>query len=139
MTKLAALQKVLQSDFLASVREVYEHVYETVDIQGSQVLNIFTRFLVDEILVTFFTWSLRCFSSSLYIVMFLIRMSVLRLQLKQLLLHLLLVKVMPIQELSNYLKPKKGLALTLWVDESRILQYIYRALYLVVWLIGTGA
>lgn len=28
---------MLQSDFLASVREVYEHVYETVDIQGSQV------------------------------------------------------------------------------------------------------
>lgn len=37
VTKLAALQKVLQSDFLSSVREVYEHVYETVDIQGSQV------------------------------------------------------------------------------------------------------
>lgn len=35
VTKLAALQKVLQSDFLASVREVYEHVYETVDVQGS--------------------------------------------------------------------------------------------------------
>lgn len=35
-TKLAALQKVLQSDFLCAVREVYEHVYETVDIQGSQ-------------------------------------------------------------------------------------------------------
>ncbi|KAH8304847.1 hypothetical protein KR044_000023, partial [Drosophila immigrans] len=34
-TKLAALQKVLSSDFLNSVREVYEHVYETVDIQGS--------------------------------------------------------------------------------------------------------
>lgn len=34
-TKLAALQKVLQSDFLNAVREVYEHVYETVDIQGS--------------------------------------------------------------------------------------------------------
>lgn len=32
-TKLAALQKVLQSDFLSAVREVYEHVYETVDIQ----------------------------------------------------------------------------------------------------------
>ncbi|XP_046996109.1 protein lin-7 homolog C [Schistocerca americana] len=35
-TKLAALHKVLQSDFLNAVREVYEHVYETVDIQGSQ-------------------------------------------------------------------------------------------------------
>ncbi|XP_044020421.1 protein lin-7 homolog C [Aphidius gifuensis] len=35
-TKLSALQKVLQSDFLNAVREVYEHVYETVDIQGSQ-------------------------------------------------------------------------------------------------------
>lgn len=33
--KLAALQRVLQSDFFNSVREVYEHVYETVDIQGS--------------------------------------------------------------------------------------------------------
>ncbi|XP_014094351.1 protein lin-7 homolog C [Bactrocera oleae] len=35
-TKLSALQKVLQSEFLNAVREVYEHVYETVDIQGSQ-------------------------------------------------------------------------------------------------------
>ncbi|EDW84876.1 protein lin-7 homolog C [Drosophila tropicalis] len=35
-TKLSALQKVLNSEFLTSVREVYEHVYETVDIQGSQ-------------------------------------------------------------------------------------------------------
>lgn len=34
-SKLAALQKVLQSDFFNSVREVYEHVYETVDISGS--------------------------------------------------------------------------------------------------------
>lgn len=33
--KLAALQRVLQSDFLTAVREVYEHVYETVDISGS--------------------------------------------------------------------------------------------------------
>ncbi|CAG0884583.1 unnamed protein product [Cyprideis torosa] len=32
--KLAALQKVLQSDFFNAVREVYEHVYETVDISG---------------------------------------------------------------------------------------------------------
>lgn len=32
-TKLAALQKVLQSDFLNAVLEVYEHVYETVDVQ----------------------------------------------------------------------------------------------------------
>lgn len=35
-TKLIALQKVLQSEFMNAVREVYEHVYETVDIQGSQ-------------------------------------------------------------------------------------------------------
>ena len=33
--KLAALQKVLQSDFCNAIREVYEHVYETVDISGS--------------------------------------------------------------------------------------------------------
>ncbi|XP_074660859.1 protein lin-7 homolog C-like [Tubulanus polymorphus] len=33
--KLASLQKVLQSDFFHAVREVYEHVYETVDISGS--------------------------------------------------------------------------------------------------------
>merc|ERR1711988_694144 len=33
--KLAALQKVLQSEFLNAVREVYEHIYETVDIEGS--------------------------------------------------------------------------------------------------------
>lgn len=29
--KLAALQKVLQSDFFNAVREVYEHIYETID------------------------------------------------------------------------------------------------------------
>ena len=33
-TKLAALQKVLQSEFLSAVREVYQHIYETVDIEG---------------------------------------------------------------------------------------------------------
>ena len=33
--KLAALQKVLQSDFFSAVRDVYEHVYETVDLAGS--------------------------------------------------------------------------------------------------------
>lgn len=32
--KLAALQKILESDFFNAVREVYEHVYETVDISG---------------------------------------------------------------------------------------------------------
>ena len=32
--KLIALQKVLESEFFTAVREVYEHVYETVDIQG---------------------------------------------------------------------------------------------------------
>ncbi|ELU01519.1 hypothetical protein CAPTEDRAFT_173502, partial [Capitella teleta] len=34
-SKLASLQKVLQSEFCSAVREVYEHVYETVDISGS--------------------------------------------------------------------------------------------------------
>lgn len=34
-SKLAALQKVLQSEFCVAVREVYEHVYETVDLSGS--------------------------------------------------------------------------------------------------------
>ena len=29
--KLVALQKVLQSDFFNAVREVYEHIYETVE------------------------------------------------------------------------------------------------------------
>nr|CAG4646615.1 EOG090X0ESN [Macrothrix elegans] len=33
--KLSALHKVLQSDFLRAVREVYEHVYETVEMGGS--------------------------------------------------------------------------------------------------------
>lgn len=33
--KLIALQKALQSDFFNAVREVYEHVYETVDTSGS--------------------------------------------------------------------------------------------------------
>ncbi|XP_021119612.1 protein lin-7 homolog C isoform X4 [Heterocephalus glaber] len=33
--KLQALQRVLQSEFCTAVREVYEHVYETVDISSS--------------------------------------------------------------------------------------------------------
>lgn len=33
--KVEALKKVLQSDFLRAVREVYEHMYETVDVEGS--------------------------------------------------------------------------------------------------------
>ncbi|XP_053211874.1 protein lin-7 homolog C-like [Panonychus citri] len=33
--KLAALQKILESDFFNAIREVYERVYETVDITGS--------------------------------------------------------------------------------------------------------
>lgn len=33
--KLEALQKVLQSEFCNAIREVYEHVYETVEIQGN--------------------------------------------------------------------------------------------------------
>lgn len=35
LEKLASLQKILQSDFFNAVREVYERVYETVDINGS--------------------------------------------------------------------------------------------------------
>ncbi|XP_074593890.1 L27 and PDZ_signaling domain-containing protein veli [Brevipalpus obovatus] len=35
LNKLAALQKVFESDFFNAVREVYEKVYETVDITGS--------------------------------------------------------------------------------------------------------
>ncbi|KAI8783713.1 protein lin-7 C [Biomphalaria glabrata] len=35
VAKLQALQRVLQSDFLHAVREVYENVYDTVDISGS--------------------------------------------------------------------------------------------------------
>ena len=41
-TKLAALQKVLQSDFLTAVREVYEHIYETVDIEGREMMIVMT-------------------------------------------------------------------------------------------------
>uniref|UniRef100_A0A1I7XDP7 Protein lin-7 homolog B n=1 Tax=Heterorhabditis bacteriophora TaxID=37862 RepID=A0A1I7XDP7_HETBA len=33
--KLATLQKILQSEFFNAVREVYENVYETVDLDGS--------------------------------------------------------------------------------------------------------
>uniref|UniRef100_A0A3B4ZQV9 Lin-7 homolog C, crumbs cell polarity complex component n=1 Tax=Stegastes partitus TaxID=144197 RepID=A0A3B4ZQV9_9TELE len=33
--KLQALQRVLQSEFCNAVREVYEHVYETVDINST--------------------------------------------------------------------------------------------------------
>lgn len=37
--KLVALQKVLKSDFFNAVREVYEHVYETVDYTGNPELR----------------------------------------------------------------------------------------------------
>ncbi|KAL8560087.1 Protein lin-7 C [Nucella lapillus] len=33
--KLQALQRILSSDFLHAVREVYENIYETVDVSGS--------------------------------------------------------------------------------------------------------
>lgn len=33
--QLVELRKVLQSDFLSSVREVYEHVYSTVDVHAN--------------------------------------------------------------------------------------------------------
>ena len=33
INKLNALRKVLKSDFLNAVREVYEHIYDTVDSQ----------------------------------------------------------------------------------------------------------
>ena len=33
--KLQAFQRVLQSEFCNAVREVYEHIYETVDISSS--------------------------------------------------------------------------------------------------------
>ena len=33
--KLSSLQKVLESEFFNAIREVYERVYETVDIAGS--------------------------------------------------------------------------------------------------------
>lgn len=35
VAKLAALQKILQSDFFSAVREVYEHIYHTVDVNQS--------------------------------------------------------------------------------------------------------
>ena len=49
-TKLAALQKVLQSDFLNAVREVYEHIYETVDIEGIEPESIAERSFIILIL-----------------------------------------------------------------------------------------
>uniref|UniRef100_A0A914REP3 L27 domain-containing protein n=1 Tax=Parascaris equorum TaxID=6256 RepID=A0A914REP3_PAREQ len=38
--KLAALQKILQSDFFNSVREVFEHVYDTVSVDGPREVAI---------------------------------------------------------------------------------------------------
>ncbi|CAF0846228.1 unnamed protein product [Brachionus calyciflorus] len=37
--KLAALQTVLQSDFFNAIREVYEHIYQTIDNNGSPELK----------------------------------------------------------------------------------------------------
>lgn len=48
-TKLAALQKVLQSEFLNAVREVYEHVYETVDVQGNPEIRYTRSFIHREL------------------------------------------------------------------------------------------
>lgn len=41
-TKLAALQKVLQSDFLNAIREVYEHIYDTVDVQVWAAMHFYS-------------------------------------------------------------------------------------------------
>ncbi|RTG81566.1 protein lin-7, partial [Schistosoma bovis] len=35
-SKLAALQRILQSDICGMIREVYEYIYTTVDIIGSE-------------------------------------------------------------------------------------------------------
>ena len=57
---MAALQKVLQSEFLNAVREVYEHVYETVDVQGNpeirasataKVMTYINFFLFDKFFI----------------------------------------------------------------------------------------
>ena len=50
-TKLAALQKVLQSEFLNAVREVYEHVYETVDVQGNPEIRASATAKVSTVLL----------------------------------------------------------------------------------------
>lgn len=39
MPKLTALQRVLQSEFCTSIREVYEYVYQTVQDTGSPELR----------------------------------------------------------------------------------------------------
>ena len=58
-TKLAALQKVLQSEFLNAVREVYEHVYETVDVQGNpEIRASATAKVVRIIMKSFFLISI---------------------------------------------------------------------------------
>ncbi|KAL3307995.1 Protein lin-7 C [Cichlidogyrus casuarinus] len=38
-TKLAALQRILQSEFCCLVRDVYSHIYQTVDIGGSDEIK----------------------------------------------------------------------------------------------------
>ena len=35
IAKLSALHKVLQSDFLRAIKEIYEHVCDTVEMRGS--------------------------------------------------------------------------------------------------------
>ena len=54
-TKLAALQKVLQSEFLNAVREVYEHIYETVDVEGKKIIEIlcFIKFFLLKLIYFF--------------------------------------------------------------------------------------
>ena len=54
------MQKVLQSDFFNAVREVYEQVYETVDVQGSQVCTFhieFSRAHVLKFILCLFDWN----------------------------------------------------------------------------------
>ena len=55
---MIALQKILQSDFFNAVREVYEHIYQTVEHGGNpdfrasataKVTSIFNLFLYREI------------------------------------------------------------------------------------------
>ena len=69
--KLAALQKVLQSDFCSAVREVYEHVYETVDISGSPEIRANATAKVCNPLAMWFTFYFR----SLHFVFWNVRVS----------------------------------------------------------------
>lgn len=114
--KLAALQTILQSEFFNAVREVYETVYEIVDIEGSPEVNpcVYSKFVILFIAGALTECQFRC---------------VLRQQPRLLLQRLRLLKGTHTHALWNFQKPTRVWVLTSWEGRSKTLLSIFRGFF----------